>query len=77
MSLYSNTKFLEAGVQVLRKPNTKINNNSKTVGVEPLFIWIVAKFCFKYLVNLTVIVIYYHPHENVEKQRVSLIFKRN
>ena len=75
ISLYIATEILETGVQVLGKPNTKIKNNSKTVRAEQFFVWIVAKFCFKYYINLSVLVIYYHPYINVEKQRASFIFK--
>ena len=61
MLLYSATKILETGVQLQGKQNTKINNNSKMVGAEQFFVWIVAKFCFKCQVNLSVLVIFYHP----------------
>ena len=48
MSLYCATIILETGVQVLGKQNTKIKNALKMVGAEQFFVWIVAKFCFKY-----------------------------
>ena len=41
MSLYSATKILKAGVQVLGKPDTKIKGNLKTLSAEQLFVWTV------------------------------------
>ena len=41
--LYNATKSLEAGVQVLGKPNTKIKDNWKTLGTEQFFVWTVVK----------------------------------
>ena len=55
LSLYSVTKILEAEVQVLVKPNTDADTEHFFV-----WVWIVAKFYFKYYVNLSVLVIYYH-----------------
>ena len=36
------------------RPNTKIKNNLKTVGAKQFFVWIFAKFYFKYQVNFSV-----------------------